>query len=62
MTEHAPNEFPEEAFLDEAGSDVAPEAMIRALQAMLNEKETELATMKDQALRALAEAEKSIVV
>ena len=57
MTEHAPNEFPEEAFLDEAESDVAPEAMIRALQAMLNEKETELATMKDQALRALAEAE-----
>ena len=60
MTEHAPKEFPEEAFLDEGdrtASDVAPEAMIRALQAMLTEKETELATMKDQALRALAEVE-----
>jgi molecular chaperone GrpE len=59
MTDSAPKQFPEEAFLDEGDNDadVAPEAMIRALQAMLNEKDTELATMKDQALRALAEAE-----
>lgn len=34
-----------------------PEAAIRALQALLEEKDKELATLKDQALRALAEAE-----
>jgi len=38
-------------------SEAAPEAMARALQALLDEKESELAAMKDQALRALAEAE-----
>jgi molecular chaperone GrpE len=35
----------------------APEAMARALQALLEEKDKELAAMKDQALRALAEVE-----
>lgn len=35
----------------------APEAMARALQVLLDEKEKELAAMKDQALRGLAEAE-----
>jgi molecular chaperone GrpE len=34
-----------------------PEAMARALQALLEEKEKELAAVKDQALRALAETE-----
>jgi len=34
-----------------------PENAIRALQALLDEKDKELAAMKDQALRALAEAE-----
>ena len=35
----------------------SPEAIIRALQALLEQKDGELAAMKDQALRALAEAE-----
>lgn len=38
-------------------AEASPEAMARALQAMLEEKERELAGMKDQALRALADAE-----
>jgi molecular chaperone GrpE len=38
-------------------AEAAPEAMARALQALLEAKESELAAMKDQALRALAEAE-----
>ena len=37
--------------------EAAPEAMARALQALLETKESELAAMKDQALRALADAE-----
>lgn len=37
--------------------EAAPEAMARALQALLDEKEGELAAMKDQALRAMAETE-----
>ena len=43
----------------EAANDaqVEPEALARALQALLEEKEKELAATKDQALRALAEAE-----
>ncbi len=40
-----------------APNDVDPEAIARALQAVLEEKEKELAAMKDQALRALAETE-----
>jgi molecular chaperone GrpE len=40
-------------------AEAAPEAMARALQALLEAKESELAAMKDQALRALAEAEKT---
>jgi len=38
-------------------AEAGPEAMARALQALLDQKESELAAMKDQALRALAEAE-----
>jgi molecular chaperone GrpE len=34
-----------------------PEAIARALQAVLEEKETEIAALRDQSLRALAEAE-----
>lgn len=34
-----------------------PEAMVRALQSLIEEKEKEVATLKDQALRALADAE-----
>lgn len=40
-----------------AEAEAAPEAMARALQALLDEKESELATAKDQALRAMAETE-----
>jgi molecular chaperone GrpE len=35
----------------------SPEAIARALQALLEEKEKEVASLKDQALRALADAE-----
>lgn len=35
----------------------SPEAVARALQAVIDEKDKELAALKDQALRALAEAE-----
>ena len=38
-------------------AEAAPEAMARALQALLDQKESELAAMKDQALRALAVTE-----
>lgn len=41
----------------EPAAEAAPEAMARALQALLDQKESELAAMKDQALRALAETE-----
>lgn len=37
--------------------DPSPEAVARALQAVIDEKDKELAALKDQALRALAEAE-----
>lgn len=53
MTEEVPYEAPETIVEDTA----SPEAIARALQALLEEKEKELATLKDQALRALAEAE-----
>lgn len=38
-------------------AEVSPEAIARALQAVIEEKEKELAVLKDQALRALAEVE-----
>jgi molecular chaperone GrpE len=55
MTEETPvqAEVPPEPANDSA----SPEAITRALQALLEEKDKELAAMKDQALRALAEAE-----
>jgi molecular chaperone GrpE len=40
-----------------ADSEPTPENAIRALQALLDDKDKELAAMKDQALRALAETE-----
>lgn len=59
MTDPQPIDEPEDDLPEgtEAPAEAAPEAMARALQALLDQKETELATMKDQALRALAEAE-----
>jgi molecular chaperone GrpE len=51
-----PQEIPE-IVPEVAEAEAAPEAMARALQALLDAKESELAAMKDQALRALAEAE-----
>ncbi len=42
---------------NEPEQDVDPEAIARALQAVLEEKEKEIAGLKDQALRALAEVE-----
>ena len=41
----------------QATSEPSPEAAVRALQALLEDKERELAAMKDQALRAMAETE-----
>lgn len=54
MTEHTPEtaELP-----PEPQENASPEAINRALQALLEEKEKELASLKDQALRALAETE-----
>lgn len=49
---HTPEELP-----PQPEADASPEAIARALQAVIDEKENELAAMKDQALRALAEAE-----
>ena len=49
IEELAPEDAPE--------LETQPEAMARALQALLEQKEAELAGMKDQALRALADAE-----
>ncbi len=55
MTEEqqAPHEEP----APEANADASPETIIRALQALLEDKDKELAVLKDQSLRALAEAE-----
>lgn len=54
MTE--PHEQPHEIEPQDA-AEPGPEAHARALQALLEAKEAELAAMKDQALRALADAE-----
>lgn len=48
---------PEPADAPEAPANDSPEAAIAALQALITQKDGELAAMKDQALRALAEAE-----
>ncbi len=59
MNEPHPIDEPEDELPEgeETSAEAAPEAMARALQALLDLKETELAAMKDQALRALAEVE-----
>jgi molecular chaperone GrpE len=54
MTQPAPE--PEEPSTDAEG-EASPEAMARALSALLEQKEAELAAAKDQTLRALAETE-----
>ena len=59
MTQAAePEDLPEEQTQATADNgQVEPESMVRALRAMLEEKEKELAAAKDQALRAMAEVE-----
>lgn len=52
MTEAAENTTPQPENIE-----ASPEAVARALQAVIEEKDKEIAGMKDQALRALAEAE-----
>lgn len=58
-TEPQPIDEPEDDLPEgeQVAAEAAPEAMARALQALLDQKESELAAMKDQALRALAETE-----
>lgn len=58
-TEPQPIDEPEDDLPEgeQAAAEAAPEAMARALQALLEQKESELAAMKDQALRAMAETE-----
>lgn len=57
MTEEATAEaLPPESDTNAAAQD-SPEAIARALQSVIEEKEKEVAAAKDQALRALAEAE-----
>lgn len=58
-TEPQPIDEPEDDLSEgeQAAAEAAPEAMARALQALLEQKESELAAMKDQALRAMAETE-----
>lgn len=58
-TEPQPIDEPEDALSEDEqpSAEAAPEAMARALQALLEQKETELAALKDQALRAMAETE-----
>jgi molecular chaperone GrpE len=52
-----PHEEPQDDEQLDTQGEPGPDAQARALQALLEEKERELATMKDQALRALAEVE-----
>lgn len=59
MTKPEPQELPEELPEGEeaASAEASPEAVARAMQAVIDQKDAELAAMKDQALRALAEVE-----
>lgn len=57
---HPQPEIPDEEpaiDLQDVSAEASPEAMARALKALLEEKEAELAAAKDQTLRALAETE-----
>ncbi len=56
MSEEEAQAVPSEP-TETASESAEPEAMARAMQALLDEKEKELAAMKDQALRAMAETE-----
>jgi molecular chaperone GrpE len=62
MSEPAEQETPEELPVTDAqdapdSQEPGPEAVARALQAVIEEKDKEIATLKDQTLRALAEVE-----
>lgn len=54
MEENQQNEAVNES---ETATDASPEAIARALQSVIEGKEAEIAALKDQALRALAETE-----
>ncbi len=54
MEENQQNEAVNES---EPATDASPEAIARALQSVIEGKEAEIAALKDQALRALAETE-----
>ncbi|MDX2095292.1 MAG: nucleotide exchange factor GrpE [Alphaproteobacteria bacterium] len=51
------SESAEHAAPEEAAADMSAEAIARALQSVIEQKDAELAALKDQALRALAETE-----
>lgn len=51
------NQQHEAAIESEPAAEASPEAIARALQAVIESKEAEIAALKDQALRALAETE-----
>lgn len=51
------NQQQEAAIESEPAAEASPEAIARALQAVIESKEAEIAALKDQALRALAETE-----
>ena len=59
MHAHPMNDIPEEPIDDMPANDGEPsaEAAIRALQALVDSKDVEIAALKDQSLRALAEVE-----
>jgi molecular chaperone GrpE len=49
--------LPEDDALPEENNSAEPEAIARALQAVIEQKDAEIAALKDQSLRALAEVE-----
>jgi molecular chaperone GrpE len=51
------NQHHETAIESEPAAEASPEAIARALQSVIEGKEAEIAALKDQALRALAETE-----
>lgn len=56
MTQPMPD-MPQEEVPAAASEEPTPEALLRAAHALLEQKDTELAALKDQAIRALAEVE-----
>lgn len=57
MNDQAENAHPNTAEPMDENAEASPEAIARALQAVIEEKDREIAAMKDQALRALADVE-----